>query len=87
MSTNYIDYSDPGFDENVGVGKLGAAEPYKRIAELEAALAPFAAYAEKRLAQPVKGLGDVIHTIHGGTEWEGEIRFSHCLAAHELLRK
>jgi hypothetical protein len=53
----------------------------KRISDLEAALKPFAVYAERRLAMPVLGLGDSIHTIHGGTEWEGEIKFSSCLAA------
>jgi len=58
-----------------------------RIAELEAALRPFAVYADARLRMPLNSLGDSVHTIHGGTEYEAEIKFSHCLAALEVLHK
>ena len=51
------------------------------------ALKPFALYAEKRTAMPVLNLGDSIHTIHGGTEWEGQITFSDCMNARSILSK
>lgn len=57
----------------------------KRIAELEAALRPFAAYAKARRVKPLNGLGDVIHNIHRNTEWEAEITMQHCMAAEKAL--
>jgi hypothetical protein len=58
-----------------------------RIAELEDALKPFARYAEMRGKQPLGGLGDVIHGIHHGSEFEAEIRFSACVRALAVLVK
>jgi hypothetical protein len=49
--------------------------------KLKAALEPFAMYARKRLAQPLNSLGDSVHRIHAGSEFEAEICFSHCVAA------
>lgn len=56
------------------------------IAELEAALRPFATYASKRNEVPMLGLGDTVHCIHGGTEHETEIKLSHCQEALRLLQ-
>jgi hypothetical protein len=33
-------------------------------------------YLEMRDARPLTGIGDCVHVIHGGTEWEGELRLS-----------
>lgn len=55
------------------------------IARLRAALEPFARYAEMRAAKPFVGLGEEIHAIHTGTEWEAEITVSHVNAARAAL--
>lgn len=55
-------------------------------ARLRAALAPFARYAEMRTLKPFIGLGDAIHVIHTGSEWEAEITLTHCLAARAALK-
>lgn len=52
---------------------------------LRSALRPFAEYAERRLAKPIPNLGDSVHAIHTGTEWEAEIRFSDCIRAKRTL--
>lgn len=49
-------------------------------------LEPFAKYAARREAKPLKGLGDEIHTIHFNTEWEATIRLSDCHKAIAALR-
>lgn len=54
--------------------------------KLIAALRPFADYALKRAAMPLNGLGDVLHAIHIGTEWEAEVTLTQCNAALALLR-
>lgn len=43
---------------------------------VNAAMAPFIRYVEMRRARPLKGLGDTLHTIHVGTEWEASINVS-----------
>jgi hypothetical protein len=58
-----------------------------RAAELEGALRPFANYAEKRSAKPIKGLGNSVHHIHPGTVWEAEITLSDCEVARAILAK
>ena len=40
------------------------------------AIAAIRRYVEMRQAQPLKGLGDSVHSIHSGTEYEAELRFS-----------
>lgn len=57
----------------------------KEIERLVALLRPFANYAEKRLAKPFLGLGDEIHVIHCGTEWEACLLYSDCIDAHKAL--
>lgn len=51
---------------------------------LRTALKPFARYAEMRSAQPLSGLGDIIHCIHTGSPFEAEIRLSDCEAARAV---
>ncbi len=55
--------------------------------EMVVALQPFAVYAEKRAAKPIKNLGDSVHAIHTGTEWEAEITLSDCEAARAILAR
>jgi hypothetical protein len=52
---------------------------------LREALEPFARYAEMREAKPLRGLDDVIHGIHPGSEWAAELRLSHCEQARAAL--
>ena len=56
-----------------------------RIKELEDALRPFAAYAKARQRMPIPALGDSVHTIHGGTEWEASIAYADCIKALTVL--
>lgn len=56
-----------------------------RLRELGEALAPFALYARQREAMPLRGLGDLIHAIHTGSEWEAEITLDHVNAARAAL--
>lgn len=60
-----------------------------RVAELEAALRPFALFAERFDAVPMRGLDDVLYSIHGG---EGapsgkgaDLRLSNCRRARAAL--
>lgn len=62
---------------------LEAAEAREK--RLREALRPFAFYAEQRSRKPFNGMDDVINGIHVGTEWEAEIRLSHCEAARAAL--
>lgn len=55
--------------------------------ELIEALEPFARYAKARTEKPLLGLGDIIHGIHVGTEWEASIKFSDCYSAWGILSK
>jgi hypothetical protein len=57
------------------------------VQELRAALLPFVNYIDKFDAKPIWGLGDAIHTIHGGTEWEAEITREDCRRARIAWRK
>lgn len=57
----------------------------KRIKELEIALMPFAVYATHRDAQPLRGMGDVVHAIHTGTPHAAEITMGHVREARRLL--
>lgn len=63
------------------------ADQTRRIRALEQALRPFAAYAKSRREQPLIGLGDIIHTIHPGTQWEAEITLRHCMTAEKALER
>lgn len=56
-------------------------------AELREALRPFANYAEKRAAMPLRGLSNVIHTIHAGHQHEASILLTDCQLARALLAK
>ncbi len=76
------------YETAVTTGMAYAAEAAALRAErdrLREALRPFATYAKKRAAKPFAGLDDLIHTIHAGTEWEAELRLSHCEAARRAL--
>jgi hypothetical protein len=68
-----------------GPPRLSDAWYVQRVKELEAALRPFANYAEKRDAKPLRGIGDSIHCIHTGTEYEAEITLTHCRHARQIL--
>lgn len=57
-----------------------------RIQVLEERLKPFAHYAEMRAKQPLVGLGDSIHVIHRGSEYEAEITVQDCERARTVLR-
>lgn len=57
----------------------------REIEALRKALRPIALYAEKRMAKPIPNLGDSVHAIHTGTEWEAEITFTHCKRAAKVL--
>lgn len=56
-----------------------------RILRLEAALHPFAVYAEARAAKPMPALGDSIHEIHVGNKWHAVLTLTHCEAARVAL--
>lgn len=68
------------------MSKLTKKELEERVRILEDALRPFARYALARMKMPIKGLGDSVHTIHGGTEHEGTITFTDCREALVALR-
>lgn len=55
--------------------------------DLLEALRPFAAYADARDRQPLLGLGNSIHVIHAGTEFEFELKLSDCYAARAAIAK
>jgi hypothetical protein len=66
----------------------------KRVGELEQvnkelveALKPFALFAEKYDAKPLRQLDDRIYGIHAGTEWEAELSVSDCRKARAALAK
>lgn len=44
-------------------------------------------YIEMRKAQPLRGLGDSIHVIHAGTEFEAELKFSDLEALVAALKR
>ncbi|WP_157131264.1 hypothetical protein [Burkholderia pseudomallei] len=52
-----------------------------RIRELEAALMPFATFAQAYDRKPLGGMHDEFYSIHAGTEFEAGIRFSDCKRA------
>jgi hypothetical protein len=49
-------------------------------------LRPFAVYAEKRDAMPLKGLGDSVHLIHASTPHQAEITMYHVRSAAKFLK-
>lgn len=57
-----------------------------REALLMEALRPFAEFAERFHAKPLRGLADELYTIHTGTEWEAALRLSDCERALAALR-
>jgi hypothetical protein len=81
LEAGYSEYSD----EELAAACLRGAEAIEEVARLRAALEPFARYAEMREAKPLRGLDDVIHAIHTGSEWEAELRLSHCIKARAAL--
>jgi len=48
----------------------------ERMARLEEALKPIINYVNVRHRAPLRGIGDSVHMIHGGTAFEAELRFS-----------
>ena len=63
---------------------LEAAETLERIAKSEACQR-LLRYVEMRTAKPMNQLGDVVHGIHTGTEWEAELRLSDMRQVCSLL--
>ena len=57
----------------------------QRLAALEAALRPFAKFAEAFDAKPIARLDDEFYAIHTGTQWEASLRLSDCRAARAAL--
>ena len=71
-------------------GAIQAVSEVERLrrenAALRTALAPFAKYAERRNAYPLRGLGDVIHSIHAGSlDKEAELTLTDCRRARAVL--
>lgn len=58
-----------------------------RIRELEAALLPFATFAEAYDRKPLRGMHDEFYSIHAGSEFEAGVRFSDCTRAALVLGK
>lgn len=58
-------------------------------ARLRAALKPFAEFAAHFNAQPISNTerADILYAIHGGTQWETDVRLSHCRAALKALEE
>lgn len=56
--------------------ELYASPPSKPDAKVREALEPILHYVKMRHAQPLKNLGDSVHSIHMATEFEAEIKFS-----------
>lgn len=55
--------------------------------KLKEALAQIEQYVERRKAMPLRNIGDSVHAIHSGTEYEAEVTFSAlCLAQEEIAR-
>lgn len=44
-------------------------------------------YIAMRQAQPMPQLGDIIHAVNTGTEWEGELRLSDLVAFAQHVEK
>lgn len=57
------------------------------IAEAVEALRPFADFAAKFNAKPLRGIDDTLYAIHTGTQWEAEIRLSDLFRARAILPK
>ena len=57
----------------------------QRIAQLEAALKPFAFFASQWERQPLRGMDNVIYAIHTGSEYAAELRRSDCFTARQVL--
>ncbi len=55
--------------------------------ELAEAAVPFAHYLKMRAACQLRGLGDAIHVIHPGTDFEASITMQHIEALVSALRK
>lgn len=57
-----------------------------RVRALEDALRPFALFAERFDANPLRGISDTLYGIHGGCEGkEAELRLSDCRNARAAL--
>ena len=65
--------------------RFDAVDAHQRIAVLEAALRPFAKFAEAFDAKPIARLDDEFYAIHTGTQWEASLRLSDCRAARAAL--
>lgn len=55
------------------------------MTELREALKPLLHYLAMREAKPLHGLNEIIHGIHGGTEWEAQITLDHLRAIRAAL--
>ncbi len=88
---------DDTWPQQIGYGDLinqdgpEAADEIERLRSLlkEAgeALEPFSHYSAMRSAKPLLGLGDIIHGVHHGSEWEANIKLSDCDNARTVLSK
>lgn len=58
-----------------------------RIQTLEQALEPFAQFGRQWARKPMRGMDDVIHAIHTGTEWEAEIKHTDMARAAQVLKE
>lgn len=80
--------SEHGILEGKGYTQASAeriAHRFNQYGRLVKALRAFANYAQKREAKPLRGLGDDLHRIHGGTEWEAAVTLTDCMQARALL--
>jgi hypothetical protein len=57
------------------------------LKEAGEALETFSHYSAIRSAKPLLGLGDIIHGVHHGSEWEANIKLSDCDNARTVLSK
>jgi hypothetical protein len=66
---------------------IHAAEAKGRVARLEEALTPFATFADRWDANPIRGLDDVLYAIHSTDEQRVELRLSDCKKARKALNQ
>ncbi|PPQ27940.1 hypothetical protein CCR94_18980 [Rhodoblastus sphagnicola] len=57
------------------------------IAELEEAPKPVAVFMDQFDRRPLRSIGDKLHGIHVGTEFEAEITMGHLRRARAILNK
>lgn len=65
-----------------------AEEAHAAVVELDRlreALSPFAEFARKFDARPLRGIADEFYGIHAGTPYEASLRISNCRTALKAL--